>query len=126
TGEGGFPVRSGRGAAIGWARIRPHPEERACDRGAAKSGRACASRRMRTGESSCKPGLRRFLFSSCFLLLSMAIRAEPLGADRAHFLLSSWSLRESHRRQLCPASCFSPVVYRKTGAPNGSSRERDP
>jgi hypothetical protein len=47
------------------------------------------------------------------VLLWTAIRAAALGGGRAHFLLSSWSLGESHRRRLCPASCFSPVVYRK-------------
>jgi hypothetical protein len=41
------------------------------------------------------------------------MRARPLAAGCADFLLSSWSLREGRRRRLCPASCFSPVVYRK-------------
>jgi hypothetical protein len=73
------------------------------------SGRA--SRRMKRGPAS--SGCACSLFSSCLLLLLRAIRADPRGAGRAHFLLSSWSLRESTGARLCPASCFSPVVYRK-------------
>jgi len=34
------------------------------------------------------------------------MRADPRGAGRAHFPWSSWSLRESHRRQVVPGLLF--------------------
>jgi hypothetical protein len=41
--------------------------------------------------------------------------ADPTGRRRAHFSLSSGSLRESHRRQVVPGPLFFPIVYRKAG-----------
>src|SRR5262249_19576230 len=72
------------------------------------------------------PGCARFLFSSCSVLLSTAIRAHTLGAGRAHFPLSACGLRESHGRQVVPGLLFLPVVYRKTGGIEGAGRNRDP
>jgi len=63
-----------------------------------------ASRRMRRGPAS--PGCACSLFSSCLLLLWAAIRADPRGPGRTHFPWSSWSLRESHRRQVVPGLLF--------------------
>src|SRR6516164_2778279 len=52
--------------------------------------------------TSCKPGLRLFPV----FVLSGPVMDGPRSAGRAHFPLSSWSLRESHRRQVVPGLLF--------------------
>ena len=87
------------------------------------------SRRLTNGRPA-SPGCARFLFSSCFLLLSRASPADPIAAASARFLFSSCSLRESHRRQLCSASCWFRRSSRNRSVPprwrpwNASSRTR--
>src|SRR5215831_16897554 len=58
------------------------------------------------GVRPASPGCAYFLFSSSLVLLWTAMRADPRGAGRAHFPWSSWSLRESHRRQVVPGLLF--------------------
>src|SRR5262249_3451841 len=61
-----------RRAAIRCALVRPHPEERACGRGAANpGGRARVSK---DEEGSCKPGLRLF---PVFVLLAPVMGCNP-------------------------------------------------
>src|SRR5262249_15696220 len=60
-----------------------------------------------------------FLFSSCSVLLSTARRADQRSAGGAHFRFFSGGLEETRNAGLCPAACFSPVIYRKKTGPAG-------
>src|SRR5262249_11771797 len=114
----GLPPTVRRRAAIRRALVRPHPKERACGRGAANPGER--ARVSKGEEGSCKLGLRLF---PVFVLLAPVMDcnpADPRGAGRAHFLWSSWSLRESP-----PApGCARPPVFLLsfTGKNRGTER----
>src|SRR5215467_8080808 len=51
------------------------------------------------------PGCAYFLFSSSGPVMD-GNAGRPRGAGRAHFPWSSWSLQESHRRQVVPGLLF--------------------
>ncbi len=81
------------------------------------------SRRLTNGRPA-SPGCARFLFSSCFLLLSKASPAAPIAAASARFLFSSCSLRENQRRVVVSGVLIFFCYLQERRPWNASSRTR--
>jgi hypothetical protein len=81
------------------------------------------SRRLTNGRPA-SPGCARFLFSSCFLLLSRASPADPIAAASARFLFSSCSLRENQRRPVVSGVLIFFCYLQERRPWNASSRTR--
>jgi len=81
------------------------------------------SRRLTNGRPA-SPGCARFLFSSCFLLLSRASPAAPIAAASARFLFSSCSLRENQRRVVVSGVLIFFCYLQERRPWNASSRTR--